>query len=86
MLGIIIGAISGAAQFILLLIFTRAVSGGKFDTKSVLLALCQFLLPLVVLLGSAFIVRDDLVWAGVSMASVLTVCAVVHFLVARRRK
>ena len=87
MLGIIIGVVTGVAQYFLLLKFTTAVSGGKFNKKTVLFAITQFLLPFAVLLLSAFLLgeemlgRNFLMWIGIGIASALITCAVVRFLV-----
>jgi len=85
LLGFFIGAASGVLQFLLLSKFTGAVTGGKFNNKMVLLAVSQFLLPLLVLLGCAFLLFESLLWTGIGMAGSLIICAVVRFVVSRRR-
>ena len=86
MLGIIIGIVTGVAQYFLLLKFTTAVSGGKFSKKTVLFAVTQFLLPFTVLLLSAFLLgeeilgRNFLMWIGIGIVAALIICAVVKFL------
>ena len=82
--GLIIGAASGAAQFWLLSRFTKAVTGGALDTKSVLLGVCQFFLPLIVLAGCALLFTDGLIWAAVGMAGLLIGCALVQFVLSRK--
>ena len=85
MLGFSIGAVSGVVQFLLLSKFTRSATGGKFNNKTVLFAVCQFLLPLGVLVGCAFLLREALIWTGAGIAGSLIVCAVVHFIIARKK-
>lgn len=85
MLGFIIGGASGAAQFWMLSRFTQAITGGTFNTKAVLLGVAQFLIPLIVLLVCALLLRNDLLWAGVGMASALLGCALARFIKNRRK-
>ena len=83
-LGLIIGAVSGLLQFWMLAKFTKAVTGGGLDKKAALLGACQFLLPLVVLLGCAFLFYDSLLWAASGMVAVLVVCSTVRFLLNKK--
>jgi len=78
--GFIIGAVSGALQFWMLAKFTKAVTGGGLDKKAVLLGVCQFFLPLIVLLGCAFLLNNALIWAAAGMVAVLIICSLVRFL------
>jgi len=84
LLGLIIGAASGVLQFWMLARFTKAVTGGGLDKKAVLFGVCQFLLPLVVLLGCAYLFYNALLWAAVGMIAVLVVCAVARFIFAKK--
>jgi hypothetical protein len=86
LISLIIGAASGTLQFFLLTKFTGAVTGGKFGNKAVLFAITQFLLPLVVLLLSAFLLgeylpgENFLMWIGIGMAASLIISAVVRYI------
>lgn len=86
MLGFIIGAISGLVQYWLLSKFTGNVTRGKASGKTVLFAITQFLLPFVVLVGVAFLLPDDLMFAAIGMASALIVGAVIKFFFASKAK
>ena len=79
MIGLLLGAVSGAAQFLLLSKFTRSVTGGNFDAKAALLGVLQFFIPVAVLTACALLFRDGLVWAGVGMAAVLVAGALFRF-------
>jgi len=91
LLGFVVGAASGILQFWLLSVFTAAATGGnaaagsKFNYKTVLFAVLQFLLPLLVLLACALLLFESLLWAGVGMAASLIICAVARFLISRRQ-
>ena len=80
LLMIIIGAASGFAQFKMLSMFTKAVTGGAMNVKTVLLGVCQFFLPLAVLLGCALLFPDCLLWTAVGMAAALIGCSLTRFL------
>ena len=81
LIGLIIGVVSGVVQFLMLAKFTQSVTGGAFDKKTVFLAVFQFFLPAIVLLGCAWLLRDSLLWAGIGMTASLIACALVrHFL------
>ena len=82
-IGLLIGAASGILQFWMLAKFTKAVTGGALDKKSALLGAGQFLLPLAVLLGCAFLLNDSLLWAAVGMVVALIVCAVAKYIMGR---
>ena len=90
MFGLIIGVPSGVLQYYLLLKFTSAVSSGKVGTKAVIFALTQFLLPLVVLVISAFFLGESilgenfLMWIGIGMAASLIICAVAKYLIVNK--
>ena len=80
MLGLIIGAASGAVQVWMLARFSKAVSGGALDKLTVLFGVCQFFLPLVVLLGCAFLLTSALLWAAVGMVAMLIGFSLIRFL------
>ena len=74
--GFIIGVVSGAIQFQMLSRFTCAISLGDINTKIVLIAVAQFLLPPVVLICCTLLLPQGLLWAGIGMAATLIICAV----------
>ena len=84
LVGLIVGAVSGLVQFYMLARFTRAITGGGFDKKAVLLGACQFFLPLAVLLGCAFLLPATLLWAAIGMTSALIICAVVRHVLSNK--
>jgi len=86
MLGIAIGVVAGVIQFFLLMKFTGAVTGGKFNKKTVLFAITQFLLPFAVLLICAFFLEGELLLVGIGIASSLVLCAVVRFIMVSKAK
>lgn len=83
MIGFVVGLVSGAAQFWMLLKFTQAVTGGTLSVKTALFGAFQFLVPLAVLFGCALLIRDDLLWAGVGMSCSLLGSAVTRFIMKR---
>jgi len=84
MLGFIIGAVSGVVQFWLLSKFTGSVTKGKFTGKTALFAVTQFLFPFTVLLISAILLTESLLWTGVGMGAALIISAVIRFLIVSR--
>ena len=84
LIGLIIGAGSGVLQFFMLSRFTKAVTGGGLDKKAVLFGVCQFLLPLIVLLICAFLLRDALLWAAIGMVVVLVSFSFVKFVLTKK--
>jgi len=80
LIGFIIGAASGAAQFMMLSKFTNAVTGGALNIKAALFGISQFFLPLVVLLCCAMLLPDGLMWSGIGMAASLIICSLVKFI------
>jgi len=78
--GLFIGAVTGAVQFFLLIKFVFAVTSGKFNNKTVLFAVTQFLFPFAVLLICGFLFIDSLMWVGIGMASALIISAVIKFI------
>ena len=81
LIGLIIGVVSGAVQFLMLGKFTGSVTEGSFSKKTALFATAQFLLPLAVLLGCALLFRESLLWAAIGMTVALVSCAVVRFFI-----
>ena len=79
LIGIVIGTVSGVAQFLLLSVFTSAVSRGAINNRAVFFAAIQFLVPVIVLVSCAQIQQISLLWTGVSMAVALIICAGTHF-------
>ena len=84
MIGLIIGVASGLLQFLMLSKFTKAVTGGGLDRKALLFGVCQFLLPLAVLLGCAYLLRNALLWAAIGMVAVLVVCSMARLLLNKK--
>ena len=84
LLGLIIGAVSGYLQFLMLASFTKAITSGGIGNKAVLFGVMQFFLPLAVLIVCAFLLRESLIWASVGMAGVLLAFAFARFIFARR--
>ncbi|MCL2152689.1 MAG: hypothetical protein FWH57_07010 [Oscillospiraceae bacterium] len=82
MLGFFIGAASGVIQFWLLSRFTGAVTSSQvqFNKRFILLAVSQILFPMVILACCALLLRQSLLWTGVSMAASLIICAIARFL------
>ena len=84
LIGLIIGVVAGVLQFWMLLKFTKAVTGGNLDNKTVFLGIGQFLLPLAVLLICAFLLSDALLWAAIGIVGTLLLCGIVRFLIGRK--
>ena len=85
LLGLVIGVASGLLQFRMLAKFTRAVTAGVMNSKTVFFGASQFLLPLAVLLGCAFMLGDSLLWAAAGMVGVLVVCSFTRFIAAHKQ-
>ena len=79
MIGLIIGAVSGAAQFLLLSKFTASVTGGTLCVKTALFGVSQFFIPVAVLLCCALLFPAGLMWSGIGMAASLVICALINF-------
>ena len=84
LLGLVIGAASGSLQFHMLSKFTKAITTGTLNNKTVMLGVMQFLLPLAVLLGCAFLLNDSLLWAATGMAASLVICSLAKFVLTHR--
>ncbi|MCL2125143.1 MAG: hypothetical protein FWH33_04050 [Oscillospiraceae bacterium] len=83
-LGLIIGLVSGAAQTWMLTKFTKAATNGEFGKRTIIFGLCQFLLPLAVLLCCAFLISETLIWAAVGMVVILVGFSLVRFLTSKK--
>ena len=79
MIGLLIGAVFGALQFLILSRFTASITGGTPGIRSVLFGVSQFFLPFAALLCCALLFPKGLVWSGIGMAAALVVCAIVSF-------
>ena len=77
--GLIIGVAAGAVQVFMLAKFTKAVTGGGLDKVAVLFGVCQFFLPLVVLLGCAFLLKGSLIWPAIGMIIILVGFSIIKF-------
>lgn len=86
MLGFVIGAVTGAVQYFLLSKFTGGLTRGKVTGKTILFALIQFLMPFIVLVAVAFLLRDQLVFTAIGMASALMISAIVKFIFVSKAK
>ena len=85
MIGLLIGVAAGVLQFWLLTKFVKGLTTGAVDISYILLGLVQFILPLGILVGVAFIRREDLLWAGTGIAGALIVGAVLKYIVFARK-
>lgn len=85
MIGFFVGIVAGAFQFWLLSKFTKAITSGSFSTKNVLFGLVQFFLPLGVLVGIAFLRRQDLLWAGIGIICSLIFGAIAKYFINTRK-
>jgi len=83
-LGLFIGVISGTVQFFLLSKFTGALTTGKMNNKTILFAITQFLFPFAVLVVTAFLLQDSLMWTGIGMGVALLICAAIKFILTSR--
>ena len=86
MAGLIIGAVAGAVQFIVLMKFTGAVTGGGFSYKGALYGFAQFLIPLAVLLLVALLRMDMLLYTGIGIIAALIAGAGIKYALALRGK
>jgi len=79
LLGFIVGAVSGVFQFWLLTVFTRSISKGEVSKKAILAAVTQFLVPMLVLLLCSWLLRRELLWAGIGIAASMITLALIKF-------
>ena len=80
MIGLAIGAACGAVQYWMLSKFTSAIVGSALDIKSVLLAVAQFILPILVLLCCALLFPKGLMWSAIGIAAALIGCSFTRFM------
>ena len=84
MAGMLIGAVFGAISLYLLIKFVTALTGqGKIP---VLMVALQPVCIIAGLLLTAFLFPDQLIWAGIGMASVLILGAIIMAAVHIKRK
>ncbi len=72
-----IGAVAGAGAFLLLAKTTSAILSGH-AARAALPMLGNLAIILGVLLGTAFIASNYLVWMGIGLAAGLLICAVIR--------
>lgn len=85
-IGLAVGVAAGAVQFWLLTKFTRHVTGGTMTPLIVLLGFLQLMLPFGVLIGIAFLRRQDLLYAGIGISVALIGGLIVRFILMRLKK
>ncbi len=85
MIGLSIGIVSGLLQFWLLTKFVKGITSGSVDIIYMSMGIVQFLLPAAVLVGVAFLRRQDLLLAGTGMAGVLIIGAILKYVVFARK-
>lgn len=85
LIGLAIGVVAGGFQFWLLSKFTKLISTGQINKKCIALGILQFFLPMGVLVGVAFILRQDILWAGVGITASLLIGAVTRFVLNTRK-
>ena len=84
-IGLIIGIISGAAQFLILAKFTSIVTGNAQKKTSAFYAIIQFALPFAVLVGCALLIEGSLLWAAIGMTVTLMLCAFLRFILSNKK-
>lgn len=85
MIGLFIGIAAGLIQFWLLSKFTKLITRGSMNPKCLLLGFSQFFLPMLVLIGVAFIRRQDLLLAAVGITATLVFGAITKNVINKRR-
>ena len=83
MIGLAIGLVCGAGELYLLTQLTLALQNGK-SLKLLGILLLKVLLYALALVPVALFFREDLVWCGVGVSSVLVIGAFVLNIVSRR--
>ena len=76
-IALVIGAVAGAVAFLLLGKTTTAILSGD-AARAALPMLGNLAIIMGVLLGTAFIASDYLVWMGIGLAAGLLICAVIR--------
>jgi hypothetical protein len=84
-IGIVIGLVVGAAQFLLLLRFTKRVTGGS-GSGFVLFGLLQWILPFAALLLVGLFYTAALLPAGITIAVTLIAGAAARIIIGGRKK
>ena len=85
LIGLIIGIASGAVQFLMLASFTSAVTGASQNKRTVLFAVIQFAMPLVILVACALFIEGSILWAAIGMTASLMLCAFVRFILSNKK-
>ena len=86
MLGFIIGVAAGAIQIHIFSKAKAAVTGGKFDRKSILLLVAQLVAPLVLMVVAALLLRGDILWSGIGIVVSLTGISFFRFIHLSRKR
>ena len=87
MIGAILGIIGGFAQFMLLKKLADTVTSGKeIGTRTIILVLAQISLPVCILTLCALLIKDQLLYCGIAMATALMLTSIITFVVRMRRK
>ena len=84
-IGLVIGIVSGAVQFLMLAKFTSSVTGESFNRKTAFFAVFQFVLPIIVLVGCALLIEGSLLWAAIGMTATLMLCAFARFILSNKK-
>jgi len=84
-IGLIIGIVSGAVQFLMLAKFTSSVTGESFSKKTAFFAVFQFVLPIIVLVGCALLIEGSLLWSAIGMTATLMLCAFIRFILSNKK-
>ena len=85
-IAVVVGIATGAVQFFLLYKFVTSVTGGKIGTKTLIFAVTQFLFPFAILVILAFMLPNNLIWAGIGIAASLITSAVLRFIKVQKQK
>jgi len=67
LIGFILGAISGIFQYRLISKFVGVITSGEPDRITKIIATAKFLLPFIVLLAAALLLRGDILWAVIGI-------------------
>jgi len=81
-----VGIATGAVQFFLLYKFVTSVTGGRTGIKTLIFAVTQFLFPFAILVILAFLLPNNLIWAGVGIAASLITSAILRFIKVQKQK
>jgi hypothetical protein len=85
MIGFAVGVVAGVLQFWLLSKFVNMVTGGSFNIKGVALGLIQFFLPVIILVGVGFLLREELLFCGIGIAAALLISSTAKFIAHTRK-